>query len=48
MKRDAISKINSSFLSCAKDTETILSKLFIENKQWARELKKLLVINNYY
>ena len=45
MKRDAISKINSSFLSCAKDTETILSKLFIENKLDSNILKRLLTIN---
>lgn len=37
--------VKSSFMSCEKDFELIIEKLFIENKQWARELKKLLVIN---
>ena len=38
--------IKSSFLSCEKNTELILQKLFVDNKQHSRKLKKLLVINN--
>ena len=37
--------IKSSFLSCEKDTETILRKLFIESRPHSDELKKLLVVN---
>jgi hypothetical protein len=37
--------IRSSFLSCEKDTETILRRLFIESKPYSDVLKKLLVIN---
>ena len=40
-----IKKIESSFLSCEKDFETILKKLFIENQPYSNELKRLLVIN---
>jgi hypothetical protein len=35
----------SSFLSCEKDAETILRKLFIESRPYSDELKRLLVIN---
>lgn len=47
MKRDtAASKpIRSSFLSCEKDAETIIKKLFVENRPYSDMLKKLLVIN---
>lgn len=47
MRRDTISLkgINSSFLSCEKDIETILRKLFVESYPYSKELKKLLVIN---
>ena len=48
MKRDVImpaSKFNSSFLSCHKDIETILRKLFIESKPYSDYLKRLLIIN---
>lgn len=37
--------IESSFFSCEKDTELILEKLFITNRQKGNELKRLLVIN---
>lgn len=37
--------IQSSFLSCEKDTETILRKLFIESQPYSDILKRLLVIN---
>ena len=48
MKRDIIltaNRFNSSFLSCEKDIETILKKLFIESKPYSDILKRLLVIN---
>lgn len=46
MKRNlAITNIYSSFLSCEKDMETILKKLFIESRPYSDELKRLLVIN---
>lgn len=46
MKRNlAVTNIQSSFLSCEKDMETILKKLFIESRPYSDELKRLLVIN---
>lgn len=45
MKKDLIKPIYSSFLSCEKDAETILRKLFIENPKYGEILKRLLVIN---
>lgn len=47
MKRDLINlpELNSSFLSCEKDTETILKKLFVDSRQYSDQLKRLLVIN---
>ena len=35
----------SSFLSCEKDLETILRKLFVESQPYSDDLKRLLVIN---
>jgi hypothetical protein len=37
--------IRSSFLSCEKDTETILHRLFIESRPYSDILKKLLIVN---
>lgn len=48
MKRDTIltaNRFNSSFLSCEKDIETILRKLFVESAPYSDILKRLLVIN---
>lgn len=47
MRRDTRATIpaDSSFLSCEKDMETILRKLFIENQPYSNILKRLLVIN---
>ena len=45
MRVDLVKKIQSSFLSCEKDTETILRRLFIESRPHSDVLKKLLVIN---
>jgi len=42
---DLTKKPVSSFLSCEKDMETILYRLFIENKVWGEQLKRLLIIN---
>ena len=46
MKRDTImTKMPiSSFLSCEKDTETILYKLFVQSQPYSTILKKLLVV----
>lgn len=46
MKRDAVltQPITSSFLSCEKDTELILRKLFIESRPYSDVLKRLLVV----
>jgi hypothetical protein len=48
MKKDlALSPLEftSSFLSCEKDLEAILRKLFIESQPYSDDLKRLLVIN---
>ena len=47
MKRDLrrTTPLTSSFLSCEKDTETILKKFFVESRPYSDELKRLLVIN---
>lgn len=46
MRRDAITlkPLTSSFLSCEKDTETILRKLFVESRPYSEELIRLLVL----
>lgn len=48
MKRDLVltKPITSSFLSCEKDTETILRKLFVESRPYSDTLKRLLLIPN--
>lgn len=49
MRRDTIlpaSKFSSSFLSCEKDIELILKKLFETSKPYSETLKRLLVINS--
>ena len=35
----------ASFLSCERDTETILKKLFVESRPYSDMLKRLLIIN---
>jgi hypothetical protein len=48
MKKDLVMKptdFTSSFLSCEKDLEAILKKLFIESQPYSDDLKRLLVIN---
>ena len=46
MKRDSIvlKPLTSSFLSCEKDTETILRKLFVESRPYSEDLIRLLTI----
>lgn len=39
-------KITQSFLSLEKDTESILKSLFVENRPYSDDLKRLLVINS--
>lgn len=38
-------KLESSFLSCEKDSESIVRKLFVDSKPYNDELKRLLIIN---
>lgn len=40
-----VGTLESSFLSCEKDTETILRRLFIESQPHNATLKRLLVVN---
>ena len=40
-----IGTFKSSFLSCEKDTEQIIRKLFVESQPYSDILKRLLVIN---
>ena len=45
VKNLAMKPFQSSFLSCEKDTEIILRKLFVESRPYSDDLKRLLVIN---
>lgn len=47
MKRDLVRlpRLDSSFLSCEKDIETILRRLFVESQPFSNQLKRLLAIN---
>ena len=48
MKKDLALRpmdFTSSFLSCEKDLQNILRKLFVESQPYSNDLKKLLVIN---
>nr|DAD62385.1 MAG TPA: hypothetical protein [Caudoviricetes sp.] len=45
INEDGSSNIQSSFLSCQKDTELILKKLFIDSYPYSDDLKRLLIIN---
>lgn len=40
-----IGEFKSSFLSCEKDAETIVKKLFVDSKPYSDLLKRLLIIN---
>lgn len=39
------SNFGSSFLSCEKDSELIVKKLFVDSKPYSDELKRLMLIN---
>ena len=45
MHVNLVRELDSSFLSCEKDTETILKKLFVEDRKHSEELIRLLTIN---
>lgn len=47
MRKDLVKTqpIYSSFLSCDKDTETIIKTLFVDSKPYSDILKRLLVVN---
>lgn len=46
MKMDSVEFVlKSSFLSCEKDYESILRKLFVDSKKYSDLLKSLLVVN---
>ena len=48
MRKDLITTNNiySSFLSCPKDVQILLQKLFVQSRPDSDRLKKLLIINN--
>lgn len=45
INEDGTTNIKSSFLSCEKDAETIVKKLFVDSRPYSDELKRLLLIN---
>ena len=45
MQRNALPELQSSFLSCEKDVELILNKLFTDSQRHSKILKRLLIIN---
>ena len=47
MRKDLVKTqpLYSSFLSCDKDTETIIKTLFVDSKPYSDILKRLLVVN---
>ena len=45
VNEDGTSNLQSSFLSCEKDAELILRKLFVDSRPYSDELKRLLLIN---
>lgn len=45
INEDGTSNIQSSFLSCEKDSELIIKKLFVDSRPYSDELKRLLLIN---
>ena len=44
-KINGVGEIQSSFLSCEKDAEAIIKKLFVDSKPYSDYLKRLLLIN---
>ena len=45
INEDGTTNLKSSFLSCEKDAELIIKKLFIDSRPYSDELKRLLLIN---
>lgn len=45
INEDGTTNIKSTFLSCEKDAETIVRKLFVDSRPYSNELKRLLLIN---
>lgn len=43
--KNYIGEFDSSFLSCEKDAEVIIRKLFVDSRPYSDELKRLLLIN---
>lgn len=43
--KNYLGDFDSTFLSCEKDTELIIKKLFVESRPYSDELKRLLLIN---
>ena len=41
-------ELKSSFLSCPKDTQILLQKLFVQSRPFSDRLKKLLIINKMF
>lgn len=44
-RKNFIGEFDSSFLSCEKDAELIIKKLFADSRPYSDELKRLLLIN---
>lgn len=44
-QRNYVGDFKSSFLSCEKDAELIVRKLFVDSRPYSDELKRLLLIN---
>ena len=44
-RKNFVGDFDSSFLSCEKDTELIIKKLFVDSRPYSDELKRLLLIN---
>lgn len=44
-RKNFVGDFDSSFLSCEKDTELIIKKLFVDSRPYCDELKRLLLIN---
>lgn len=43
--KNYVGDFESSFLSCEKDTELIIKKLFVNSRPYSDELKRLMLIN---
>lgn len=43
--KNYVGDFDSSFLSCEKDAELIIKKLFVDSRPYSDELKRLLLIN---